>query len=784
MKMQIIIVMQKKRMTLLRKSHINTLSCSKDKLSRPFCQTRVVICSYGLIPTLINKSKKIKPGTFKCILVDESHMLKCKNSQRTKAMLPVLKAAPRCVLLSGTPALARPKELWPQLSVLGDWWVDENSFIEKYVRPAARARSDDGDDGTGEGNSASWAELHTLLTSTVMIRRVKADMLKSLPPKLRELAYITLQDEGLKYRFNKYMALLREGSGTLGKLARTHHVENAQKGSSFHSVSDGDHSITVAQALHKIDLEADEQHRIGIDQIQKSLIGSTHLGEESTELRLQSMEAALVQKINDHRKKRKIELKNGNGFFDGKKIIESSFLDNESPLEGKEEMTRKSVLNELYKMTGAAKVPAIIQKLKQWLNDPTKGKLCIFAHHLSVLDDIQSGADLSNAPGSKTKFIRIDGATMPKVRQESIVSFQNDPTVRVAVLGITAAGVAVTLTASSNIWFAELFWTPAIMIQAEDRCHRIGQQSNVRCVYFQTRDTLDEILWRLIEKKFRALGEFVEGKEKQKIVVHKTYEWDQLGNGEVDNEIDDEDGELEQSSQVSKKRQRSESFADLVDTDDIQHDIEELCREEEEMLKDANNKGDDDVAENVSDTGSKSPSAPSDSKKQKEQIKEVAGDQVGETSLGPPLLILKDVINYCIKAKSYKVSFNPLMKLPNLRVYKMHFLGPSYGLYLSYYQGRIIVRKKHPKREEEYGVDVKPDVGSIVLAINGYSLPQKMTFQLILGFMKKLIQKQHPVELTIGEDEEFSTFFIEVALPTLQEQTMKQEKASNNRPTN
>eukprot|EP00957_Ditylum_brightwellii_P208032 15355580-Ditylum_brightwellii.AAC.1 len=121
---------------------------------------------------------------------------------------------------------------------------------------------------------------------------------------------------------------------------------------------------------------------------------------------------------------------------------------------------------------------------------------------------------------------------MPKVRQESISSFQNDPTVRVAVLGITAAGVAVTLTASSNIWFAELFWTPAIMIQAEDRCHRIGQQSNVRCVYFQTRDTLDEILWRLIEKKFRALGEFVEGKEKQKIVVHKTYEWDQLGNGE------------------------------------------------------------------------------------------------------------------------------------------------------------------------------------------------------------------------------------------------------------
>mmetsp|Transcript_827 Transcript_827/g.1176 ORF Transcript_827/g.1176 Transcript_827/m.1176 type:complete len:194 (-) Transcript_827:31-612(-) len=123
------------------------------------------------------------------------------------------------------------------------------------------------------------------------------------------------------------------------------------------------------------------------------------------------------------------------------------------------------------------------------------------------------------------------------------------------------------------------------------------------------------------------------------------------------------------------------------------------------------------------------------------------------------------------------------MKLPKLRLYKMQFLGPSYGLYLSYYQGRIIVRKKHPKREEQYGADVKPDVGSIVLALNGYSLPQKMNFQLVLNLMKDLIQK-NPVELTIGEDKEFSTFFSEVVLPTLEEQTPREEKATNKHPAN
>ena len=75
---------------------------------------------------------------------------------------------------------------------------------------------------------------------------------------------------------------------------------------------------------------------------------------------------------------------------------------------------------------------------------------------------------LSNLINSITKYIRIDGSTSPKVRQEQILQFQTNPAVRIAMLGITAAGVAV-LTASSTVWFAELFWTPAIMIQAEDR---------------------------------------------------------------------------------------------------------------------------------------------------------------------------------------------------------------------------------------------------------------------------------------------------------------------------
>jgi hypothetical protein len=86
-----------------------------------------------------------------------------------------------------------------------------------------------------------------------------------------------------------------------------------------------------------------------------------------------------------------------------------------------------------------------------------------------MLDAIVNDVGLLNAADSKTKYIRIDGSTQPMDRQNQIKAFQNDPSIRIAVLGITAAGVAVTLTASSTVWFTELFWTPALMIQAEGK---------------------------------------------------------------------------------------------------------------------------------------------------------------------------------------------------------------------------------------------------------------------------------------------------------------------------
>lgn len=140
-----------------------------------------------------------------------------------------------------------------------------------------------------------------------------------------------------------------------------------------------------------------------------------------------------------------------------------------------------------------------------------------------------------------------------------------------------------------------------------DISHRIGQQARVRCLYFIGRGTLDEVLWKLIEKKFRDLGEFVEGKENMGIALERELEDDE------GDEILKTDGSAEDENDGDSTRKRKapeDVFADLLDTDDLdlKQEIDELCHEEEDMLNIKNEEEEDepdiDETKNVTETAS------------------------------------------------------------------------------------------------------------------------------------------------------------------------------------
>lgn len=95
-------------------------------------------------------------------------------------------------------------------------------------------------------------------------------------------------------------------------------------------------------------------------------------------------------------------------------------------------------------------------------------------------------------------------------RQKAVDSFQNDPDCQVIICSIKAAGVGLTLTASSRVAFVELPWHPADTEQCEDRCHRIGQKDSVQCTYFLGRSTIDEWIYQIINEK-RGISDQITG---------------------------------------------------------------------------------------------------------------------------------------------------------------------------------------------------------------------------------------------------------------------------------
>lgn len=119
-------------------------------------------------------------------------------------------------------------------------------------------------------------------------------------------------------------------------------------------------------------------------------------------------------------------------------------------------------------------------------------KVVLFCHLRDVSDMLKK---------EFPKAVTVLGEDDSQTRQRSIDRFQNDPNVDIIICSIKAAGVGITLTASSNVCFIELPWHPADTTQCEDRCDRNGQKFAVQCTYFLGHNTIDRWIYKLIDEK-------------------------------------------------------------------------------------------------------------------------------------------------------------------------------------------------------------------------------------------------------------------------------------------
>ena len=95
----------------------------------------------------------------------------------------------------------------------------------------------------------------------------------------------------------------------------------------------------------------------------------------------------------------------------------------------------------------------------------------------------------------------IDGSVGGHDRKLAVDQFQTDKKTRVLIGNVQAAGVGLNLTRASSVAFAELPWQPGAVMQAEDRCHRIGQTDSVLVQHLVIDGSLDQKMADILVRK-------------------------------------------------------------------------------------------------------------------------------------------------------------------------------------------------------------------------------------------------------------------------------------------
>ncbi|XP_045825146.1 DNA annealing helicase and endonuclease ZRANB3 isoform X2 [Trifolium pratense] len=367
---------------------------------------KVVVISYTMLHRL---RKSMLERKWALLIVDESHHVRAtkKTSEpgEIKAVLDVASEIERIILLSGTPSLSRPYDIFHQINMLwpGLLGTTKYEFAKTYC-DLKYIKGVQGKIFADYSKGIRLEELNVLLKQTVMIRRLKEHVLQQLPPKRRQIIKLSLK-----------------------------------------------RSDIVAA---------------------KTAVGA---------LKIDASENAL-------------------------KIDASENASEEMPLESLDEHDGKLTYQEL----GIAKLSGF----REWLSfhpliagSENASKMIIFGHHHKVLDGVQE-----YICDKGVGFVRIDGHTLPRDRQSAVTSFRSSPEVKIAIIGILAAGFGLDFSTARDVVFLELPQCPTVMLQAEDRAHRRGQTNAVNIYIFCAKDTSDESHWKYLNKSLHRVSSTTDGK--------------------------------------------------------------------------------------------------------------------------------------------------------------------------------------------------------------------------------------------------------------------------------
>lgn len=356
------------------------------------------------------------------VCADEAHRIKNAKAQRTKALKRLVKGR-QFIPMTGTPA-DKPGEFYNVISM-----VDRNLFPNWFTFGQRYCDGKHTVFGWDFSGSSHLDEFHDILRNTIMLRRVKKDVLPDLPEKMPySMVPLDLSPAGKRTYLQTYQTFMKRYEARIATMKAKMKAEGAEP--------------SVIRAKVK-------------------------------------------------------------GAMGARAVVE---------------------MEALKQAAAMAKMDAVIEWIRDFLDSDQK--LVTFGTHIEVLDTVVK------AFGKKA--VLVNGTVTGRARWDAVQRFQEDDSCRLFAGNFDAAGENLTLTAASNVAILEVPNRPRRLMQAEDRCHRIGQKNAVNIYFLLGRGTIEVPLARRLDKMRSVVSQMMDGRELTD---------DQLI-GEVGDELDEIIGEV------------------------------------------------------------------------------------------------------------------------------------------------------------------------------------------------------------------------------------------------
>ncbi|KAJ2803079.1 TATA-binding protein-associated factor mot1 [Coemansia guatemalensis] len=416
----------------------------------------VVIMSYDVVR---NDIELLANQNWNYCILDEGH---CIRNARTKLTQAVKRLhARRRLILSGTPVQNNVLELWSLFDFLMPGFLGtERQFNELYTKPILASR--DAKQMQTQAGEHALQQLHRQVLP-FLLRRMKEDVLRDLPPKIIQDHYCEL---------SPLQRLLYEDfarSAVSDNLKRSLGIADSGQ-SSANGATNGENGNKKPKA--------------------------THVFQALQYLRKLCNHPALV-------------LTPKHPLY---KQIEADLHARGADLHSLDIAPKLLALRDLLNQCGIGIQKSVPdESTADALLDPeavsASHRVLIFCQHKEMIERIEQDLFKRAMPG--VTHMRVDGTVEARRRQEIVTQFNADPSIDCLLLTTHVGGLGLNLTGADTVIFVEHDYNPAMDLQAMDRAHRLGQTRVVNVYRLITRNTLEQKIMGLQAFKLHMAGTIV-----------------------------------------------------------------------------------------------------------------------------------------------------------------------------------------------------------------------------------------------------------------------------------